>query len=754
MKKLLRATVAVFMTLAAVMPVSAVNDSVLLEDGVEVTMSSSEMDPASANLATGKDGTARSWEDANNLELIENTNTRKDAIDLVSKTSDDIQISIDDDKEYQTFDGMGASIDESTIYNLSKMSEDKQREIIKFLIDPADGLGYSKFRLTLGSSDFQHEGEEYYTYYDVKDVNNYMNKPETLDWYNETGKGFSIQKDIDLGIIKTINTIQEIALELGVNDITFFSSCWSLPGWMKVPYNGVDNAYKTLKDSASVNETLRNTNCYGIVNGIFKYGIVEEISNVDGNNHVVATYDWGSEYVEYAAKYYVRYLEEYAKKGITIKTISLQNEMGAGKTSWIPGCNMSSEAFAAISKRTKELALESTVLNDEQKNVEIWCLEWDVTDETVSNSYGISKVDDLVDQSQGSIDGIAIHDYNSQSTSQLLNDYTKLQQVLGNDVELALTERSLWGTYGMNRIVAYLRSGCTSYNSWVIMLDNNSNSNQYNGTQTLYVWLEEYGIWYEVDWQCKADPTLLIQNADNPDEYKITPEAYMTGQFTKYIRPGYVRVDSTDTIGTNDFGISNVVFKDPDTGKLVMVVVNNSNEDQTFTAACDDYQFSATVPACNVATYQWNPNDIDVSAPEISGNDATIYVGDTTDLKTILNLKVTDDKDGEISEYTINDNGYNCQKAGKYVIEVSASDKAGNEAKASFTVTVKEKEAVVENTENKGDSTNKPTKQETTNSSNAVKTGDESQLEIYGAVVLGLAVIGGLYVTRKKLIKK
>ncbi|WP_296880474.1 glycoside hydrolase family 30 beta sandwich domain-containing protein, partial [Thomasclavelia sp.] len=653
MKKLLKALIATFISLTAVVPVLAVDDQVLLEDGVEVTMSSSEMDPAANSLSTGETGTARSWEGILDV-TSKNKNTVQESIDLVTNTNENITIEINDELEYQDFEGIGSSIDASTVYSLSKMSSEKQKEIIKLLIDPVNGLGLTRFRLSIGSSDFQPASEEYYTYYDVRDTENYLNKPETLDWYNETGNGFSIQKDIDLGIIKTINLVQETAKELGIeDDISFYSCSWSLPGWMKVPVEMVNpDAMKVMCSSYTENESISHG--YGIINGYFKYG---EVGGVD----------YGEEYIEYAATYFVRYLEEYAKQGITIDLLSLQNEMKYGESSWIAGGNITEEAFVKIAKRVKELANESNVLNDEQKSFEIYGLEIN----ELGNSYTDSQVKEFVDLQQGAVDGIGIHDYDSMSASKMADGYKTLYNTLNGSAKIAVTERSLWGTYGMNRVAQYFRSGCVSYNAWVTMLDSNGESSKFGGNVSFKVYLPDYNSYYDYDYgYMKPDPTLLIQDASNNNNYVVSPEAYMMGQFAKYIRPGYVRVDSTDSVGTEDFGISNVVFKDPDTGKLVMVVVNNSNEDQTFTAACNNYQFSATVPACNVATYQWNPNDIDVSAPNISGNDATIYVGDTTDLKTILNLKVTDDKDGEISEYTINDNGYNCQKAGKYVIEV------------------------------------------------------------------------------------
>lgn len=186
-----------------------------------------------------------------------------------------------------------------------------------------------------------------------------------------------------------------------------------------------------------------------------------------------------------------------------------------------------------------------------------------------------------------------------------------------------------------------------------------------------------------------------------------------------------------------------------------MVVVNNSNEEQTFTAAGDNYQFTATIPATNVATYQWNPNDIDVTAPVISGQDATIYVGDNTDVKTLLNLSVVDDKDGEISDYKINLNGYDYQKAGEYTIEIIAQDKTGNSSNASYKITVLNKtEGTVENTGdgNEPDNTDKvavSNQENTLSNKKSVKTGDSANL-VGMFAILSVALLGIIICLKKK----
>ena len=53
----------------------------------------------------------------------------------------------------------------------------------------------------------------------------------------------------------------------------------------------------------------------------------------------------------------------------------------------------------------------------------------------------------------------------------------------------------------------------------------------------------------------------------------------MIGQFTKYVRPGYERILSTNG---NTSTVTNVAFRDPKTGKIIMIVANSSGSAQNF----------------------------------------------------------------------------------------------------------------------------------------------------------------------------
>ncbi|PWV90623.1 glucosylceramidase [Paenibacillus cellulosilyticus] len=165
------------------------------------------------------------------------------------------------DHTYQQMLGIGTSLEETTIHNLSKMDADQRAAIIRQLTDRENGIGFNLFRLTIGTSDFT--AEPFYTYNDLEE--------------GETDfemKRFSIQKDIDLNIIATVQELQK-----GSPDTVFFASPWSPPAWMKT-------------------------------NGSLKRGSLKE----------------GAEYTEALARYYRMAIQAYEQQGIPIYAMTLQNE--------------------------------------------------------------------------------------------------------------------------------------------------------------------------------------------------------------------------------------------------------------------------------------------------------------------------------------------------------------------------------------------------------------------------------------------
>ncbi|MEW2523033.1 RICIN domain-containing protein [Actinacidiphila alni] len=121
-------------------------------------------------------------------------------------------ITADTATRYQSVLGVGSSLEESTIYNLSRMSPAARTAALHKLVDPVTGAGFNIARIPLGTSDFT--SRQFYTYDDGA--------------ADPTLSRFSIQKDIDYHIVSVLKEARAIN-----PDLLLFGSVWSPPAWMK-----------------------------------------------------------------------------------------------------------------------------------------------------------------------------------------------------------------------------------------------------------------------------------------------------------------------------------------------------------------------------------------------------------------------------------------------------------------------------------------------------------------------------------------
>jgi len=122
-------------------------------------------------------------------------------------------VNIDRSQRFQTMDGFGASLTESSASVLSKLSADQRATVLTKLFDPAHGAGLSFLRQPLGASDFALAN---YTYDDMPSGQ----KDPTL-------ANFSISRDKTL-VIPQLQQIKRINPSLNI-----MATPWSPPAWMK-----------------------------------------------------------------------------------------------------------------------------------------------------------------------------------------------------------------------------------------------------------------------------------------------------------------------------------------------------------------------------------------------------------------------------------------------------------------------------------------------------------------------------------------
>ncbi|MDR1369675.1 MAG: glucosylceramidase [Dysgonamonadaceae bacterium] len=109
---------------------------------------------------------------------------------------------------YQTMDGFGAAVTGSSCYNLLKMTKEDRSKFLKETFSPAEGMGHSYIRISIGCSDFSLSE---YTCWDNKDA------------------GFALTSEENDYVIPILKEI------LAINpSIKILGSPWTCPRWMKV----------------------------------------------------------------------------------------------------------------------------------------------------------------------------------------------------------------------------------------------------------------------------------------------------------------------------------------------------------------------------------------------------------------------------------------------------------------------------------------------------------------------------------------
>jgi glucosylceramidase len=204
-------------------------------------------------------------------------------------------IDVDDTRTFQTIDGFGAAITDTSAWLIyTKMTSEQRTELMTKLFDPMNGIGISFTRVPMAASDFHVLGQNDTPYCPGG------GKPYSYDDNPPGGSDpnmthFSIAHDLPY-IIPVLK--QALALN---PELEILANPWSPPAWMKT------NGYMT--------------NCGN--GGHFK-----------------------SQYNAALARYFVKFIQAYQQAGVPIHAITPQNEPGQ-QTNY-PGMNWTSAEEATF----------------------------------------------------------------------------------------------------------------------------------------------------------------------------------------------------------------------------------------------------------------------------------------------------------------------------------------------------------------------------------------------------------------------
>lgn len=445
----------------------------------------------------------------------------------------DATVVVDPGQLRQRYTGIGFSIDETSVSNLWKLTPANRERAIRLLVDPVSGAGFDRFRLTIGSPDLI----EHLPFWSYNDLPAGVTEDFGL-------KHFSIQRDIDTHIVDTIKLIQRYNPRA-----TFLASAWSAPAWMKT-----NNRF------------------------------IGEVAPKQGGGH----YQFGKlrdDCIDVFARYYVKFVQAYAKHGIRVDALTLLNEPGMDVV--YPAMDISiaqQQKLALAMKREFAVARLNTELYVHDFNF------WDWRDPNSTETKNYHRI--FEDSPDGSVkgkqvmratDGIAFHPY--WGDPKVMRD---AYEQTGKSIHMTETSDLSPAT-----VLNFFRLNASSYITWAQATD------QDGGTLHWTPLRDNNVDWAEIGRTTKW-PNRLVKVNIPAKEFTVRDELYQIGQFARYLGPEHTRVESSEPSN----GVNNVVFKDK-SNRYVAVVANGNATESTVRVVLAGKSFVVKVPAKAVATYQW-----------------------------------------------------------------------------------------------------------------------------------------------------
>jgi glucosylceramidase len=294
------------------------------------------------------------------------------------------------------------------------------------------------------------------------------------------------------------------------------------------------------------------------------------------------------EYEAAYAQYLVKYVDTYRGYGIPIFALTLQNEPGFVPLTY-PGMLLSAEQRARIIAQYLGPALTS---RRPATRILGWDHNWDEPRQPLDVLYDAEAARYL--------DGIAWHCYRGVPGAQtevhraFPHKEAYITECSGGDWASSQHGELLW--FARDLLLGGLRNWARGVVYWNLALD------------------ENYGPHFGGCDTCKGIVTIDSRTGavSRNDEY------YAFAHYSRFIRPGAVRIWSTDT-GDD---IKNVAFRNPDGGSIVLVLINGKTTPHEVSVQQGELDFRYIMPAESVATFVWQPAE-DAARPAVGAAPGT-----------------------------------------------------------------------------------------------------------------------------------
>jgi glucosylceramidase len=442
--------------------------------------------------------------------------------------SADPTIVVEPSTRYQSIDGFGASITDSSAAVLYRLDPAAREQAMRSLFDPRSGIGVSFLRQPVGSSDFT-AAAAHYTYDDVP--------------AGQTDFGlehFSIAHD-QARILPLLRRARQLDPQL-----TVLATPWSPPAWMK-----------------------------------------------DGDSLVGGRLIDDPKVYRAYAQYLVKFVQAYARAGVPVDYLTVQNEPQNRHPGGYPGTDMPVRQEAAVIEQLGPLlrraGLPTRILGYDHN----WTTH---PGDVASTPPGEDPETDypyklLETPAARWLAGTAYHCYSGDPSAQTL-------------LHEAYPDKGIWftecsGSHGAADTPDQIFRGTLTWHARNIIIGTTRN------------WAKS-----AVNWNIALDPaggphlggcdTCTAPITVN-DDGTVTRNAeyYTLGHAAKFVRPGAVRIAST-SFGTTGWNgqIMDVAFRNRD-GSTALIVHNENDDPRSFAVSAGEQQFAYTLPGGALATFTW-----------------------------------------------------------------------------------------------------------------------------------------------------
>ena len=392
------------------------------------------------------------------------------------------------DITYQTLEGIGGSFNEIGGEALKSLPQEMQDEVMKSMFDPDEGAGFTLCRTAVGASDF---GIDAYSY------------SEKAGDY--TMEHFSIDRDK-----KYVLPYIQSALKYNP-DLSVFASPWSPPGWMKesgMMDRGVEFPKKNI--------------------------LIDKI-----------------EIYEAYALYFSHYIQAYAKEGVEIDRLIIQNEPDVHTK--YPSCLMTPEKMATFAR----YFLRPQFKKDQLRG-EIWAGTFRTAQQLDAIEFAANP------KLRETVDGIGMQYTRPQYIQEMKQLYPEAR-MMHTEGACHHGENSIeHGIDRLEEVAGYINYGVPNYCYWNMILNETGESG----------------------WDWKQNSLINI----NRETKKVTynPDFAAMCLISRFLRPGSLRIAS--------FSRSTLIsVKDGE--KIILLVSNPDAEANHYECRIGQESVQVTVPA-------------------------------------------------------------------------------------------------------------------------------------------------------------